>query len=86
MVDIASEHRVLDGLLLIPFAIAPYATNRFFLGSDRVYAIAHAVAFTAVLVSSLAGSGLGAFAWAAFCGFGIVLFLRRARQIGRAHV
>lgn len=79
MTDITTEHRILDGLLVLAFAIAPHATNHFFLDGNRNYARAHRVALTAVVASSLAGSGLGSFAWATFCVYGIVLFLRRER-------
>lgn len=80
MVDRMSEQNLLDLLLVVAFAIAPRASNQLFLGGDRRYAAAHGLALLAVVASLLLGSGLGAVVWAAFCTYGIGLFLQRFRR------
>ena len=74
------EHRILDCLLLFTFVIAPRMTNRFFLDSDRGYALLHLLALAVVVASAFLGSGVGACVWCAFCVAGGVLFLHRARR------
>lgn len=80
MVDRMSEQNLLDGLLVVAFAIAPLASNQFFLGDDRRYRTAHWLALVAVIVSIPLGSGVGAVIWATFCAYGIGLHLHRARR------
>jgi len=80
MVDPMTEQCVLDGLLVATFALAPRMSNQLFLGNDPRYAAAHLVALLAVAVSLLLGSGFGAPIWAAFCVYGIGVFLHRRRR------
>lgn len=75
-----SEQNVLDGLLVVTFALAPRMSNQLFLGNDPRYAAAHLVALLAVVVPLLLGSGFGAPIWAAFCVYGIGVFLHRRRR------
>jgi hypothetical protein len=73
------EQLLLLLFLSVAFALAPVATNLFFMGRSRAYSIAHGMALFSLLLGFTLNLTFFAIAWPLFCVFGFLLFLARTR-------